>query len=547
MLIEAAGPVGRAVDILVLLAAVAAVFTASALAGAGFLWGLPSASHVQSYHPDEQNVTYSLRNMDPAHFDFNPQFFGNPIFFTYQVGALALAASAVGILPRETGEEYWLTHPGAVRSFYILGRALSFVYALLAAFALYALTRRVSDSPRAALLAVLIFVSLPVTAVHSHYMTVNASAVFYSLMALLFALKIQETPLWRHYVLAGVFAGLAISTKLNNALLPFAIFAAHMTAPCKGARWKSIFSRKIVTAAFVTAAAFFVGSPYYVLDYASVAANPHNQMNMTALADFSTALSVVFRDFANHMTAACGWAFAALLIIALPAAPFVLRKRSVPLVAVALPFLLIGVKSGWWAFPSRLWPLLAVLTVCLATMTAVKTAWLRYGVAVLVAAGLVSTVVWNAAYLGLTSGRHVREESSDWILRTIPQGETIIVLDTPYFDDPNLVYEVAVHGRYLSPQSAEPVHYDIENLKGRFDLLPDARGSWFVVPQRFEPEIEKRGSINIPKYAAGNGFTEVTVFKRDFTAFGVTLRDWVPADMVQDYPVYIFLRIEPRT
>jgi len=525
------------VDLVLFVAAVPAIVAALVVAVGGFTWGLPGASHVQSYHPDEQNITYSLRNMNPRDFDFNPRFFGNPTFFTYQVGGLALASSALGVLPREMSKDYWLSHPEAVRRFYVLGRALSFVYACLAVLLIYILTKRITSSNRAAFIAAAVFVSLPVTAVHSHYMTVNASAVFWSLLAILYCVKICDRPSWPNYVLAALFAGLAVSTKMNNLFLPIAILVAHLSAEGQTPPWRRLFQSRIWAAAAVFSAAFFAGSPYYLLSYRSVRANPHNQMNIRAVIDFSTPLATVLRDFANHMTASCGWGFAVLLVAALPAVFFLKNKRLRPLVAIALPFFLLGAKSGWWAFPSRLWPLLALLVIFLCVLADASRAAFRVPVSLLVALGLFATVPWNVAYARLIRGPHVREASSRWIESNIPAASSIIVLDTPYFDDPDVVYENALHA------GRAEVKYDVVNLHGDFSRLKGTSGDWLVVPQRFESILRARTGQGIVSYAEESGFELEVGFMCRFRAFGLTLRDWVPADMVQNYPVYIFLRV----
>jgi len=516
--------------------------TASALtAFGGFTWGLPSNTHIQSYHPDEQNVTYSLRNMHPAQRDFNPRFWGNPTFYTYQVGALALAASKAGLLPANLDAEYWLAHPDAVRAFYVIGRELSMAYAILSAILVYYVARRVASDRFAPFAAAIMFVSLPVTAVHSHYMTVNASSVFWALAAMLFALRMQDKPSWPNYILAGAFAGFAISTKLNNAFLPLAILAAHIVAAAPNGWRKVLLSGRLLAAIAACAAAFFAGSPYYVLAHREVITDPHNQMNVAALWDLSAAPAELLKDFWNHWTAACGWVLAAVFVAALPLAfVFGPRRRLAPILAVVFPFFALALKSGWWAFPSRVWPLLALLAI----ITAVLIFEHRYAfigglVAPSAIAGLLVTVPWNVAYLNLSRGEHIRDESSRWIASNVHPDSGIIILDTPYYEAPNIVYQNAVHPEYV----AGP-RYDIVDLGGNFGALKDAAGKWLVVTQSYEKTLREKTGMGIQEYADRNGFELVTTFDRDFEAFGVVLRSWIPADMVQDYTIYIYRRKE---
>ena len=533
-------PAPQVVVVMVMVAGVLGLATAFAVAGGTFTWGLPGATHIQSYHPDEQNITYSLRNMKPREFDFNPRFFGNPTFFTYQVGALAAVAGAAGLLPLEVGEDYWLAHPEAVRRFYILGRGLSAAYALGALALVVVLGYKVCGTARGGIYAGLFFATLPVTVIHGHYMTVNASGVFWSLAAMLFAVKIVDEPSWRNYIGAGVCAGLAISTKLNNAFLPLGILAAGLAAHGGQAAKRPVAAR-ISAALGLCAAAFFAGSPYYVLSYASVAGDPHHRMNIEALFAFSGSWRTVLGGFWNHMSAACGWVFAGLLPAAVFLAVFTRNRRAVPLVAVAMPFLFLAAKSGWWAFPSRMWPALALGAVLLSAVLEGRTmAPVRIAAGLTAAVAILATMVWNAAYLELAAGEHIREESSRWIAEHIPAGEEIVVLDTPYFEEPDIVYENALHEGRLAP-----VKYRIANLEGKFDGLAGANAKWLVTGQRYDGILKARKAKGLFEYARENGFQIAATFQRRFEFFGWQLRDWVPADMVQNHPVYVFRRTQP--
>ncbi len=541
---QAPGDRRLASAVLIAFVVVAAISTVTALVVAigGFTWGLPDDTHIQSYHPDEANVTRSLQAMRPRNLDFNPHFFGNPTFFTYQIGALALGASATGFLPAESTKEFWISHPQAVRRFYILGRGLSFCYAVFSAVLLYIVALETTTSRRAALLATALYVSLPAFAIHSHYMTVTASAVFWSLLALYFALRLRRLGSWKNYILAGLFAGLAVSTKLNNAFLPLAIIVASLQAG-KIHNWKEVFfSPRLWVSLLVCAGAFAAASPYYVLSRGSVQSDWHNQENMRALFDFSTPAALLLKDFWNNLSGGCGHILAAVFLISVPAAFLVDRKRLAPFLAVALPFLAIAAKSGYWAFPSRMLPLLAILSILTAVLCCAqyRRRPARWVLAAVVLAGLLATVPWNVAYLNLMSGGHVRRESSLWIEEHIPFGSSIIVLDTPYFEVPDIVYENALH-----PDHTPWPKYKIVNLKGDYDALGAARGDWLVVPERFDRKLRAAEGAGVRQFAEAHGFGLAKEFSRKFEAFGFTLRDWVPTDMVQNYPVFLFRRKAP--
>ena len=524
--------------LIAVLVALPGVLAAALVLFGGFTWGLPDASHIQSYHPDEQNVTRSLRNMNPRELDFNPRFFGNPTFHTYQIGAAALAASTAGILPRETSEEYWVEHPEAVRRFYILGRGVSLVYALLSLVLIYRIAAGITGKRWAGIAAAVLFFSTPVFAVHSNYMTVNSSSVFWSLAAVIFAFRLRENPSWKNYLLSALFAGLAISTKLNNAFLPLAILTAHLQARGSKGLLRSLLSRKLITAAAVTVLAFFAASPYFLLSMTTVRESAHNKMNFTALFDFSKSPLLLMREFWDNFSGGLGEPLSILFIFAIIAAFFRGRKKLAPILSVAAPFFLLAVKSGYWAFPSRMLPLLALLTVILAVVISdlAKKSRRTAGWA-LVALALVATIPWNVAYWNLMRTEHVRAESSRWIVENIPEGKKIIVLDTPYFESPDVIYERALH-----PGLEYWGEYDIRSLGGDFNTLGQTSGDWLVISWRYDRKLRESIGIGIDEYTAGHGFGLEKSFERRFESFGREMRSWLPADMVQNYPVFIYKR-----
>ena len=165
--------------------------------------------HIQSYHPDEQNITYSLRNMHPAQHDLNPRFWGNPTFYTYQVGALALRASKAGAVAARAGRRLLADAPRRGEGVSISSGGSCRLPTRCCRWCSCSTSRgRITGGQvRAGCGGGAYSSSLPVTAVHAHYMTVNAAAVFWSLAAMLFALRIQDKPSWANYVFAGHFRG----------------------------------------------------------------------------------------------------------------------------------------------------------------------------------------------------------------------------------------------------------------------------------------------------------------------------------------------------
>jgi len=99
------------------------------------------------------------------------------------------------------------------------------------------------------------------------------------------------------------------------------------------------------------------------------------------------------------------------------------------------------------------------------------------------------------------------------------------------------VYENALHPRYVSGPK-----YEIVDLRGNFGALSGTPGEWLVVPEYLGSALKAKTGKGIRDYAAAGGFRMEKEFQRTFEAFGWQLRTWIPADMIQDYPVLIFAR-----
>lgn len=94
---------------------------------------------------------------------------------------------------------------------------------------------------------------------------------FFSTVALLFALKIAQEPKLRWYLLAGAFAGLAISTKYNAGTIVIAIAVAHFITKRSDERvWATRETAKISSSACICVSAFLFGSPVWLIKGAKV-------------------------------------------------------------------------------------------------------------------------------------------------------------------------------------------------------------------------------------------------------------------------------------
>jgi 4-amino-4-deoxy-L-arabinose transferase-like glycosyltransferase len=149
-----------------------------------------------------------------------------------------------------------VTRPGL---HYLISRFVSAAAGILTVVAVYALSLTGYRRPRAALLAAFSLVVCHVHVRDSHFATVDVLATFFVTLALVFSVRASEAGTARDFALAGLFAGLAASSKYNAGLVAIPIFVAALY------RGREAFSRLALAAG--AAAAFALTSPYVLLRF----------------------------------------------------------------------------------------------------------------------------------------------------------------------------------------------------------------------------------------------------------------------------------------
>ena len=200
---------------------------ALALRAWGLTWGLPSATHYFSYHPDESVVLgySSLPAMNVFAGRLLPHFYNYGSLQLYLVcfaNTLAMLAGAVDIVPKD----YAVWYPQWAKM-YLVGRCLTVGMGVGTVLAVCRIGERLWGR-RAGLLAALTLAVMPLHAQHSHFLTVDVPATFWAMLSLLWAVRLgmdDPKPL-RAALWAGIFGGLAAATKYNLALAVLPLVAA---------------------------------------------------------------------------------------------------------------------------------------------------------------------------------------------------------------------------------------------------------------------------------------------------------------------------------
>ena len=232
----------------------------------GLGWGLPSATHYFSYHPDESVVLETATGMNVFTGHLLPHFYNYGSLQLYLVcfaNTLGALFGGLEIVPKDFAVWYpqWA-------KMYLIGRLLTVGMGVGTVWATYAVGATLWGR-RAGLCAALILAITPLHAQHSHFLTVDVPATFWVMLSLLWSAKLavnHPRPL-RSALLAGLFAGLAAATKYNMALVLLPALAASFlnSSPSRFGR--------VGACAGVGLLAFFAGCPGSLLEAGSLSQN----------------------------------------------------------------------------------------------------------------------------------------------------------------------------------------------------------------------------------------------------------------------------------
>lgn len=240
------------------------------------LWGI-NHGFPFLYHPDEPTVVRTalgLRfgDLNPHHFDWphlqiNLAFivFGLFIKMRAVLRLLELENFTSGLLPILWDDP---------TVFYLIGRLMAAFMGALTIVFLYLAGKKLYSKAVGIIAALFLTFNL-VHVSESHVATIDVPMVMWLTLSLLFCIYILKEGELRYYLLAGLFAGMATSTKYNGALSVVTIFIAFLGFTLRelsGVKEKKgvIVFKNIMylsLAAVSSLLGFFLGTPYALLDW----------------------------------------------------------------------------------------------------------------------------------------------------------------------------------------------------------------------------------------------------------------------------------------
>lgn len=410
----------------------------------GLGWGLPDATHLFSYHPDEYHSLRGLFSL--AQGTLNPHFFNYGSLYLYLVAAAAVIGHGtllLGPIPSALTVEGL---PEALRLWTLDARIVSVLAALLTIIAVYWLTRQVLGKT-AALVGSAFLATMPLHVLHSHYGTVDVTQTFFVTLCLLFSVRAIQRHNWKDCAWAGIMAGLAASTKYNGAAVIVVPLAAtflsgndNSSTAERGYKWPV----RLLIIVFGAAIAFLLTSPYTVLAWSEAKRDILFEMQHMRTGE-PLALLAEPCGLLFHLKNLLAPGVGLVLILALVGAVMAVMQRRrllYPLIGFAVLWMILIAlaKVRYTRYEMPLLPVLAVLgTVPVAALLKRRQAWrgLGYG---LVVVGLGINLLWSGQISLALAGKDPRAEALSIILNESPPDSEIGLIQQPWFDIPPLDY-----------------------------------------------------------------------------------------------------------
>lgn len=202
--------------------------------------------------------------------DLNPHFFCYPTFYLYLVSFFYVVYFLLGrIIGKYALLQDFVTEAVINRTnFFLIDRYISAFSGVATIFVVYKLTKYLFDEDTALVSSFLI----SLTYLHvrdSHFGVTDVFMTFLVMCSIFYIVKCYKNSNIKNYIFAGIFGGLAMSTKYNGLLVIIPIFIVHyFNIFNEKLRFVKLFlDKRILFFIGVFVIAFLFGTPFALLDY----------------------------------------------------------------------------------------------------------------------------------------------------------------------------------------------------------------------------------------------------------------------------------------
>ena len=451
----------------------------------GITWGLPDARHIRSFHPDEWTVIEAAQRVHPfaavsdIHF-LNPGFYNYGSLYLYALWLAFNIAQMFGAVVVGLQSD-----PGNLAALNLTARGVTVAFAVATVLLTWRLGARLFGE-RVGLGAGLLLAACPLFAVHAHYATVDIPATCWIVAAALAAATAAKVgqrrlrpkqehdvpaaatkagaeprpPIPAILVVSAAASGLAMGTKYNCAVAIVCSWVAwlwilrddtasrrHATRPSTRPAPARVFNAFYGWAAlsFTAAGCFLLSTPGYLTDHKLFMSEFLFEVQHS-----KTGHEYVFTDTASafiyHVThslwVGMGPPLCVISLVGLALGLWRRNRADLLMAAVVLPYyLVIGMAQiKFMRYVIPLLPFLCIWAARLAFEAVARSGsaakFVRRAVAVVLCLCGLFALVETAAYDRLLAGPDVRDQAAAWIEMNVPQGSSIGMPRTPWFDTP---------------------------------------------------------------------------------------------------------------
>ncbi len=418
------------------------VILAAALRIWGSAWGLPTAQHYFSYHPDETVVLSAAMRINFFTGQIDPGFYNYGSLYIYLVAFSILFGSGWGLINLPASNLLSAAHIGEFSNLYMAGRIVSLLMGIATVYLVYALGKR-AYGRKVGILAASFMAVMPIHVMHSKFLAVDVPATFFVTLALIFAFRIVDGRRWKDYLLAGVFVGLAAATKYNAGLVILSPIVAHFVSDTRKPS-RRLLSLKLLSIILATAVAFFAGTPGALMNSGKFASDFAYEV-----LHVRTGHGLVFTDTGNgyiyHIAHSLYYGMGLpLLILAVAGLIYALARRSrsdLILLTFALVYYAV-IGAAQVRFARYTIPMLPVLALLAARVTidVCKRTSERKVMAIGCAAALALVMAYTLAYSlsidRVYAATDTRDAAAAWISANVPANSSIAFPTIPWFYTP---------------------------------------------------------------------------------------------------------------
>lgn len=309
--------------------------------------------------PEEQMIIHSISHFKPEKWDFNTHLLGYGGAYVYVVAAAIKLSSLFGFVTLTPDRVFNMLNPENVQKMFVVGRLITVIAFALSVLLIYLVSYSLYHSRFVSLLSAVLLSTNAAFLIRTSYLTPWGYCIFWVLLGLYFASKIENAKMGKkYYLLSGISAGFAMGSVLPAGYVFLVIILYHFYK-YKMRRIKLLFYSFL--AMIVT---FFIVNPYYLISFPEY-------MNSFEFHNESWFTKVSYLSLANHsrnlyeLTLSFGVLLLVLMLMGLLLAIFKRKKQDVILACCIVIYYFVNFKiiSLKYAVVSHVMPLVPVMII----------------------------------------------------------------------------------------------------------------------------------------------------------------------------------------